>query len=1164
MKKLMTLILVLLATGIFAAEWYSKENITRPQTASKDTVWYTYPNTSSGWLLPEPMERATLYNVDDFDLEYPVYLHGVDASFADAGFGYTYKIYAKDGVTVLWDSGELMSYDDQVNEAFPPAPILLADDFWLSVTPTMGSYPRQFAPDTGAVPSHSYLSNGAGGWILQQDDIDGAMAYLENFYYVQLEPYVGTDMFPPLARTLTGTEVFQDAQMDLSLTVQDQNAVTSPMAAQYSLDGGTTWVDFNMNVSKTNYVFTGTIPAQSDGTVGIVKFFMEDDQANSAWSENFDLLWSKDTPMFVEDFENASFPPVGWTLNTVGAGWVEGTPLTGGFAHGGAKSASHMDDSGTQDDWLITPLISVPALPSATLSFWEAVYWTQYMNGINEIGVSVDGGTTFDIIWSEDPTFVATLIDGDWYFRSATLAAYAGQDIQIGFHYTGDYGCQWYIDDITVMYDYEAPSISSIVGNEALSPTIGAYLNNDMVLNLEITDMTGVDTVVGHYTFDGGTTVVDIDFAQSKGVTEYWTATIPAQAAVASGTINFDLTDLGGLSDTTMDYNIEFVLDTAPALFKYVTGTDVFIGSDMNLEIAFSDESAISSCNGSYSNDGWVTQYDFAMTPSKINDYTYVGTIPAESVEVLHGEVAFTVGDAEGNFMTSDYYEVRWLDGQIEFFEDFESGYSNWGSNGNWAIVEEGEYTSATHALTESPGGNYPDNHSSFVMWSNIMDWSGYFGGSISFWCKYDLEGGFDYMYFEGTPDNGMTWIRLKTWNGEGVGWHEEFISMDGFAGKDQVSFRFLFQSDEGYNTEGMYIDDIEMKTYNNDIAAPTFNTDPYAPAFYEGTIGDYIGQMETFDVSDVVSVDVIYTVDGGAEQTVAATYSGADNIWDYTIPAQSSGSQVDFWFNAVDGSAGSNSGYSDHYTYIAGQHMFYEKGIVSYYNTTENGDAKAVRITVPGTDATTTYAADLTYLLLRNYADQSGHISDDMTVRIWQDDGTGQPGVEVITPFDVTPEANTLVNTSAMTMIDLRSEALRVYGDFWIGYSSEYGTVYSTQEDTGETGTPAYNRSFDGIYNGDGTWTWGVYAGTNYHLRAVLGEATGIEENNMPLTTSLEQNYPNPFNPTTTINFTIANEAKTSLVVYDVMGRTVAKLVDGNLSKGSHKVSFDASNLVS
>jgi len=63
---------------------------------------------------------------------------------------------------------------------------------------------------------------------------------------------------------------------------------------------------------------------------------------------------------------------------------------------------------------------------------------------------------------------------------------------------------------------------------------------------------------------------------------------------------------------------------------------------------------------------------------------------------------------------------------------------------------------------------------------------------------------------------------------------------------------------------------------------------------------------------------------------------------------------------------------------------------------------------------------------------------------------------------------------------------------------------------------------------------------------------------------TALLGNYPNPFNPVTAISFQLSAISPVSLVVYDVLGREVARLVDGIQQAGYHRVNFDGSNLAS
>ena len=57
----------------------------------------------------------------------------------------------------------------------------------------------------------------------------------------------------------------------------------------------------------------------------------------------------------------------------------------------------------------------------------------------------------------------------------------------------------------------------------------------------------------------------------------------------------------------------------------------------------------------------------------------------------------------------------------------------------------------------------------------------------------------------------------------------------------------------------------------------------------------------------------------------------------------------------------------------------------------------------------------------------------------------------------------------------------------------------------------------------------------------------------------SLFQNYPNPFNPMTTINFALPKASDVKLVVYDLLGREVERLVDGQLIVGEHSAIWNA-----
>jgi hypothetical protein len=95
------------------------------------------------------------------------------------------------------------------------------------------------------------------------------------------------------------------------------------------------------------------------------------------------------------------------------------------------------------------------------------------------------------------------------------------------------------------------------------------------------------------------------------------------------------------------------------------------------------------------------------------------------------------------------------------------------------------------------------------------------------------------------------------------------------------------------------------------------------------------------------------------------------------------------------------------------------------------------------------------------------------------------------------------------------------------------------------------------------------IYAGSFQGCiwRRPLSELIGINKigSEVPKEFLLYQNYPNPFNPVTKIKFDIppskGARGMTSIIIYDILGREVATLVNEQFNQGTYEVEWDGSN---
>jgi photosystem II stability/assembly factor-like uncharacterized protein len=140
-----------------------------------------------------------------------------------------------------------------------------------------------------------------------------------------------------------------------------------------------------------------------------------------------------------------------------------------------------------------------------------------------------------------------------------------------------------------------------------------------------------------------------------------------------------------------------------------------------------------------------------------------------------------------------------------------------------------------------------------------------------------------------------------------------------------------------------------------------------------------------------------------------------------------------------------------------------------------------------------------------------------------------------------------------------------------------------STLTDTMRSSRPTdstFNMSSGGLYY----WRvrakmaagWSEWSAPWAYILSPCGVA---DEVNTPKVFALEQNYPNPFNPSTVIKYTVGGTrdcqpasglagglgvSDISLVVFDVLGRSVATLVNERKLPGTYEVTFDGSALSS
>ena len=249
------------------------------------------------------------------------------------------------------------------------------------------------------------------------------------------------------------------------------------------------------------------------------------------------------------------------------------------------------------------------------------------------------------------------------------------------------------------------------------------------------------------------------------------------------------------------------------------------------------------------------------------NENIYIDNAVVNETQYSYYITAIYTDSGEESDPTNLVYATPMPPLTLPLLIDFENGAPYWEVNQNWGLSTVASH-SPTHSLTESPTGQYDDSELSQAALRPFSLDLGYTTAEVSFWNKYNLESGYDYMYFEITT-NGSNWTTLETFNGNQNIWQLQSYSLDNYLGESFVQLRFRFTSDVGVTEEGMFIDDFAI-TVEGGFQSQTLD-------FPEGwsSISSYISPIST-------SMEDVFASLGStllAVQTMTDSYLPMDGI---------------------------------------------------------------------------------------------------------------------------------------------------------------------------------------------------------------------------------------------------------------------------------------------
>jgi N-acetylneuraminic acid mutarotase len=195
-------------------------------------------------------------------------------------------------------------------------------------------------------------------------------------------------------------------------------------------------------------------------------------------------------PGYAYKYNGALEQFTGWTGTTTQDGWTNvdnlgngqvwafdnpggRTPPPGGDASFAIVDSDHYGPGNSQDTSLVSPVIDLSRQTSPEIGF--DTFYNEFPGQTADVDLSVDGGQTWSNVWEQTTTSVTGHVD-------IPIPQAAGQsNVKVRFHFTGDFGWWWELDNVFIGTRKCAPTPGGLVAGIVSDNNTGNPVNGAKV-----------------------------------------------------------------------------------------------------------------------------------------------------------------------------------------------------------------------------------------------------------------------------------------------------------------------------------------------------------------------------------------------------------------------------------------------------------------------------------------------------------------------------------------------------------------------------------------------------------------------------------------------------------------------------------------------------------